>query len=123
MQMGSIVKVADNSGPKYVRVIKILGRKPKSRARIGDFIICSVQSVHDRKKFKVMKGSKIRCMVIRIGDIYRRKDGHAFRFDESAVVAVSKKGTPRGTNIYGPIAKEIRQRGYLRLVSLSTIAL
>jgi len=123
MKTGTVVKVADNSGPCFVRIIKILRSSPLVTARIGNHIVGSVMYTHQRKKFKVFKGSIVRGVCIRIADSTIRKDGQRLRFQTPAVVIASRNGIPRGTKIYGPIPKELRELGYIRLVSLSTIAL
>jgi large subunit ribosomal protein L14 len=123
MQIGTIVKIADNSGPMYLRVIKVLKKSSKSHPVIGDYIIGSVLRTHERKKFKVSKGSIVRALVIRCAENYRRKDLTRLRFQHPAAVIITKSGLPRATKIYGPIPKELRERGFIRIVSLSTIAL
>jgi large subunit ribosomal protein L14 len=123
MQTGSVVKVADNSGPCFLRVIKILRSHSLATAKIGDHVVGSVLYTHQRKKFKVEKGSLVRAICIRVSDSHRRADGQRLRFQNPSVVIVTKNGVPRGTKIYGPLPKELREQGYIRLVSLSTIAL
>lgn len=123
MKSGSIVKIADNSGPTFVRIIKILKKSPHSQAKVGDFVVGSVLRLHDRIKFKVKKGSIVRGLVIRCADPYKRKDGQHFRFQFPAVVIVTKSGLPRSTKIFGPVPKEIREMGLIRVISLSTLAL
>jgi len=128
MQIGSIVKCADNSGPKFVRIIKILKASAFSAAKTGDHIIASVLSCQHRKKFKVHKGSLVYCICIRISQPIHRKPGNRIRFQYPAVIIVSRKKQkqqekPMGTAVYGPIPRELREQGYIRLVSLSTIAL
>jgi large subunit ribosomal protein L14 len=123
MQTGTVVKVADNSGPCYLRIIKILKSTPKAVGKIGNHIVGSVLYVHQRKKFKVKKGSIVRGIYIRMTYPLIRKGGLRLKFQFPAVVIASRKGIPKGTLIYGPVAKEIRQMGYIRLVSLSTIAI
>lgn len=126
MQIGSIVKCADNSGPKFVRIIKILKSSAFAAAKIGDHIIASVLSTQHRKKFKVHKGSLVYCICIRISQPIHRKPGNRIRFQYPAVIIVSRKKPkekPMGTAVYGPIPRELREQGYIRLVSLSTIAL
>jgi large subunit ribosomal protein L14 len=123
MQTGTVVKVADNSGPCFIRVIKILKSHPLATAKIGDHVVGSVLYTHQRMKFKVEKGSLVRAICIRIADSRKRTDGQRLKFQYSAVAIVTKNGIPRGTKIYGPVPKELREQGYIRLMSLSTIAL
>lgn len=123
MQVGTVVKVADNSGVSLLRIIKILKKNPRSIGKLGDFVIGSALRVHNRKKFKVNKGSICRALVIRQAEYHTRKDGIKMRFQWPAVCIVTKKGLPRSTKIYGPVPKELREKGFIRIVSLSTIAL
>jgi len=123
MKVGTVVKVADNSGPCFLRIIKVLRKSAQSQATTGDYVIGSALKVHGRKKFKVSKGSICRGMVIRCADPHKRKDGQRIRFQYPGVIILTKKGVPRGTKIYGCITKELRERGLIRIVALSTIAL
>jgi large subunit ribosomal protein L14 len=123
MTVGSIVRIADNSGPRFIRILKILKKEQKAIAKTGDFIIGSVLSTHSRKKFKVRKGKVVRGIVIRCPENFTRKDGQMLRFQKSAVVIVSRKGIPRGTKVYGPMPKELREAGYIRLISLGSLCL
>jgi len=123
MQSGTVVQVADNSGPCFIRIIKILRSHPQATAKIGDHVVGSVLYVHQRMKFKVEKGSLVRGICIRIADSHLRSDGQRLRFQYPAVAIVTKNGVPRGTKVYGPLPKELREQGHIRLMSLSTIAL
>jgi large subunit ribosomal protein L14 len=123
MQTGTVVKVADNSGPCFLRIIKILRSDPLATAKIGNHVVGSVLYIHQRLKFKVKKGSIVRAICIRMADAYSRTDGQRLRFQYPAVAIITKNGIPRGTKIFGPIPKELREQGYIRLISLSTIAL
>lgn len=123
MKISTIVKCADNSGPTFIRIIKILKSSAFADAKIGDHIVASVLSVHHRKKFKVNKGSLVRCIAIRVSQPIHRKPGNRLRFQYPAVIIAGRNGLPKGTAIYGPIPRELREQGYIRLVSLSTIAL
>ena len=105
MQIGTVIKIADNSGPYFIRLIKVLRKSSKSHPVIGDLVIGSVLRTHQRKKFKINKGSIIRCMIIRMAENHKRKDGFRFRFQHPAAIAVTKGGLPRATKIYGPIQK------------------
>jgi large subunit ribosomal protein L14 len=97
MQVGSVVRVADNSGACFLRVIKVLGKSPTSQAKTGDFVVGSVLKIHQRKKFKVTKGTICRAIVIRSSDPHKRKDGQRLRFQFPAVAIVTRSGTPRST--------------------------
>lgn len=123
MKVGTIVEVADNSGACYLRIIKVLRKSPLSQARLGDIVVGSVLRIHQRKKFKVNKGSLCRALVIRTADPLIRQDGQRLRFQYPAVVIVKKNGLPRSTKIYGPVPKELRELGHIRVLSLSTIAI
>lgn len=123
MRTSTVVKVADNSGPCYLRIIKILRSHPRATAKIGDHVVGSVLYTHQRMKFKVEKGSLVRGICIRVADYHKRADGQRLKFQYSAVAIITKNGIPRGTNIFGPVPKELREQGYIRLMSLSTIAL
>jgi large subunit ribosomal protein L14 len=123
MKTSTVVRVADNSGPCYVRIIKVLRTSPLGIAKIGHHMVASVLYVHDRPKFKVVKGSLVRAMCIRMADTLQRKEDHRLRFQYPAVAIVTRAGLPKGTTLFGPIPKELREKGYIRLVSLSTIAL
>lgn len=123
MRNGSVIKVADNSGPCFIRIIKIFGTGSLGSAKIGSHVVGSVLYTHQRKKFKVFKGSLVRAICIRLADSMKRKDGQRLRFQNSSVIIATRTGLPRGTKIFGPIPKELREKGYIRLVSLATIAL
>jgi large subunit ribosomal protein L14 len=123
MKSGSVVRVADNSGPCFLRIIKLFRSSALGTARIGSQVVGSVLSVHQRKKFNVNKGSLVRAFCIRVADPVMRRDGQRLRFQYPSVVIATRNGLPRGTKIFGPVPKELREQGHIRLVSLSTIAL
>jgi len=126
MTVGSIVRVADNSGARFLRVLKILKKGQRATAKTGDFIIGSVSqtyTTYTKEKFKVSKGKIVRAIVIRCPEYFARKDGQMLRFQKSAVVLMSRKGIPRGTKVYGPMPKELRESGYIRLISLGSLSL
>jgi large subunit ribosomal protein L14 len=124
IQMRSIVDVADNSGARTVRIIRVLGGSTRRggytrlRAGIGDIVIGSVQKAIPSGEAK--KGEVVRCVVVRTTYPTRRPDGSFVRFDSSAVVLIDKEGNPRGTRIFGAIARELRQKQYMRIVSLAS---
>lgn len=116
IQERSILKVADNSGAKFVRCFRILGGTRRRYARIGDILVASVQSAEPRKAVK--KKDKVRALVVRQRNPMRRKDGSYVRFDDNAVV-ILEKGQPKATRIFGPIPREIKEKGYDTIASLA----
>ena len=116
IQAESKLNVADNSGAKVIKCFKVLGGSKRRFARIGDVIVASVKSAEPRGMVK--KGDKVRAVIVRQRKEFRRKDGSYIRFDENAAVIVEAK-EPKGTRIFGPIAREIRDRGYAKIASLA----
>ena len=118
LQTQTIVKIADNSGGKLGRIFKILGGSKRRYARLGDEVVLSVISAEPRKQVK--KKDVLRAVVVRQKQPFRRKDGSYVRFDENAVVIVEKdKKEPKANRIFGPIPREISERGYQKIVSLA----
>jgi len=117
IQQESRLKVADNSGAKEVLCIRVLGGTKKRYARIGDRIVCSVKSADPSSNIK--KGDVVKAVIVRTRKERRRKDGSYIRFDDNAAVILSNDGGPRGTRIFGPVARELREKGYMRIVSLA----
>ncbi|MCH7597686.1 50S ribosomal protein L14 [Patescibacteria group bacterium] len=118
IQPQTIVKITDNSGGKIGRVFKILGGSKRRYARIGDTLILSVQIAEPRKQVK--KKDILQAVVVRQRQPFRRSDGSYIRFDENAVVILEKgKKEPRAGRIFGPIPREIAERGYQKIVSLA----
>ncbi|MBI4034124.1 MAG: 50S ribosomal protein L14 [Candidatus Brennerbacteria bacterium] len=117
IQERSILKVADNSGAKIVRCFRVLGGSKRRYARVGDLIVASVQVAEPRKS-AVKKKDIVRALVVRTRNPVRRPDGSYVRFDENAVVLVDKK-EPRATRIFGPIPREIKEKGYDTIASLA----
>jgi len=118
IQPQTIVKVTDNSGAKVARVFKILGGSKRRYARIGDEVVASVQVAEPRKHVK--KKDVVRGVVVRQVQPFRRRDGSYIRFDENAIVIVEKtKKEPRANRVFGPIPREIAERGYQKIVSLA----
>lgn len=111
------MKVADNSGAKFVRCFRVLGGSRKRYAKVGDIIIASVQSAEPRKSVK--KKDIVHCLVVRQHQALRRKDGSYVRFDDNAVVILDKGKEPKATRIFGPIPREIKEKGYDTISSLS----
>jgi len=116
IQERSILRVADNSGAKTVRCFRVLGGSRKRYAHVGDLIVASVQAAEPRKQVK--KKDIVRCVVVRTHAPLRRRDGMVVRFDDNAVVLIDKK-EPRGTRIFGPIPREIKEKGYDTIASLA----
>lgn len=110
------MKVADNSGAKTVRCFRILGGSKRHYARVGDLIVASVQQAEPRKQVK--KKDIVRCVIVRGRAPLHRPDGSSVRFDDNAVVLVDKK-EPKGTRIFGPIPREIKELGYDTIASLA----
>lgn len=118
IQAQTIVKIADNSGGRIGRVFKILGGSKRRYARIGDEVVLSIQSAEPRKGVK--KKDVLRAVVVRQKQPLRRRDGSYIRFDENAVVIVEKaKKEPKANRVFGPIPREIAERGYQKIVSLA----
>jgi len=109
--------VADNSGAKKVRCIRVLGGSDRRYAGLGDQIIVAVKSAIPNATVK--KGEVARAVIVRTKKETRRKDGSFIRFDENAAVLISDTGEPRGSRIFGPVARELRERQYMKIVSLA----
>ena len=117
LQLRSRIKVADNSGARWVGVIKVVQQGKSDAAQIGDVVIASVKDAIPRGNVKAKE--VVRAVVVRQTKPLRRKDGSTIRFDDNAVVIINPDGTPRGTRIFGPIAREIRDKGFAKIVSLA----
>lgn len=117
IQQESRVGVADNSGAKELLCIRVLGGTARRYARIGDKIICSVKSADP--KAQVKKGDVVQAVIVRTKKEIRRKDGSYIRFDDNAAVLINKDGEPRGTRIFGPVARELREKQFMKIVSLA----
>ena len=117
IQPESKLQVADNTGAKLVQCIKVLGGSKKRYARIGDLIVVSVKEA--APKGLVKKKSVERAVVVRTRKEIGRKDGSLIRFDENAVVIVNKDLQPKGTRVFGPVARELRDRGFQKIISLA----
>ena len=117
IQMQTMLKVADNSGARKVQCIKVLGGSKRRYASIGDVIICSVKEAMPNGNVK--KGDVVRCVVVRVKKEIRRTDGSYIKFDENAAVLINQVGSPRGTRIFGPVARELREKRYMKIVSLA----
>jgi len=117
IQMETILDVADNSGAKKVKCIKVLGGSRRRYARIGDIIVVAVQSADP--KGKVKKGEIAKAVVVRTRKTTMRKDGSAIRFDNNSAVLLNNQLQPIGTRIFGPVARELRARKFMRIISLA----
>jgi large subunit ribosomal protein L14 len=117
IQVQSRLKVADNTGAKVIECIRIMGRSQKRTAEVGDVIIAAVKSAIPNAAVK--KGDVVRAVVVRTSKEYGRPDGSYIRFDENAAVLINNQGNPRGTRIFGPVARELRDRNYMKIVSLA----
>jgi large subunit ribosomal protein L14 len=116
IQTRTILKVADNTGAKTIRVFRVVGGTRRRYAQIGDLVVASVQEAEPRKATK--KKEIVRAVIIRQKKAFRRKDGSYIRFDDNAAVIVDGL-EPRGGRIFGPVARELRDRGYIKLISLA----
>ena len=111
------LKVADNTGARELMCISVLARSAKAVATVGDVIVCSVKTAVPNSPVK--KGEVVRAVVVRIHKEYGRPDGSHIRFDDNAAVILSDKNNPRGTRIFGPVARELRDKNYMKIVSLA----
>ena len=117
IQVGTKVKITDNTGAKTGQVFKVLGGSKRRYARLGDLVVLSIKTAEPRKQIK--KKAVVRGVVVRQRKEYRRPDGSYIRFDDNAVVIVDPKGEPRGTRIFGPIPREVPEAGYQKIGSLA----
>ncbi|KMJ56797.1 50S ribosomal protein L14 [Bacillus sp. LL01] len=117
IQQESRLKVADNSGAREVLAIKVLGGSGRRYANIGDVIVCTVKQATPGGVVK--KGDVVRAVVVRTKRGVRRNDGSYIRFDENACVIIKDDKSPRGTRIFGPVARELRDNNYMKIVSLA----
>lgn len=118
IQMQTILDVADNTGAKSVRCIKVLGGSRRRYAGLGDIIVVSVQKAIPGSNLK--SGTVVKGVVVRVRKATRRPDGSYVRFDRNAVVIVDNDGNPRGTRIFGAVARELRDRRFMKIVSLAS---
>ena len=117
IQQETVVKVADNSGAKKALVIRVLGGTRRRYAGLGDTVIVAVKNALPNGTVK--KSDVARAVVVRTVKETRRKDGSYIRFDENAVVIINEQGEPRATRIFGPVARELREKKYMKIVSLA----
>jgi large subunit ribosomal protein L14 len=117
IQPYSRVKVADNTGARVIECIRVIGRSQKTAAGIGDVIVASVKQAIPNAAVK--KGDVVRAVIVRTNKELGRPDGSYIRFDENAAVLINNQGNPRGTRIFGPVARELRDRNYMKIISLA----
>lgn len=117
IQTESVLKVADNSGAKSVLCVKVLGGSKRRYAGIGDVIVVSVKEAIPNSKVK--KGDVMKAVIVRSVKRIRRPDDTYLRFDENSAVLISGNGEPVGTRIFGPVARELRAKGYMKIISLA----
>jgi len=117
IQQESVVKVADNSGAKTALVIRVLGGTRRRYAGLGDIVIVAVKNALPNGTVK--KSEVARAVVVRTAKETRRKDGSYIRFDENAIVIINEAGEPRATRVFGPVAREIRDRKFMKIASLA----
>ena len=117
IQMQTRMKVADNTGAKELMCIRVLGGSGRRYANIGDVVVCSVKKATPGGVVK--KGDVVKAVIVRSVKGLRREDGTYIRFDENAAVIIRDDKTPRGTRIFGPVARELRERDYMKILSLA----
>jgi large subunit ribosomal protein L14 len=117
IQQESMLKIADNTGAKRALCIRVLGGSHRRYARIGDVVVVTIKDALPNAPVK--KGEVARAVVVRTAKEMRRKDGSYIRFDDNAAVLISPQGEPRGTRIFGPVGRELREKRYMKIVSLA----
>ncbi len=117
IQQESRLKIADNSGAKSILCIRVLGGTRRRYARVGDIIVASVKEAAPSGTVK--KKSVVKAVVVRTTDQIRRKDGSTIRFDENAAVIINDDKNPKATRVFGPVPRELRDKGYMKIVSLA----
>lgn len=117
IQMSTILNVADNTGAKKIGCIKVLGGSKRRYGGVGDIIVASVKEAMPRGAVK--KGEIIKAVIVRTKKGIKRKDGSTLRFDSNAAVIIDDQKNPKGTRIFGPIARELREKSYMKIVSLA----
>ena len=117
IQQESQLKVADNTGAKQVKCFKVLGGSKRRYAAVGDIIVCSVREADPESQVK--PGEVVKAVIVRTRKYIRRGDGSKLRFNSNSCVLIDDKGNPRGTRIFGPMAREVRDKGYVKISSLA----
>ena len=113
------LKVADNSGARVIMCINVPGGTGKRYGWVGDIIVATVKQAAPTGSGRVKKGDVVKAVIVRTAKPYRRPDGSYIRFDENAAVLLDDRGNPRGTRIFGPVARELREKNFMRIVSLA----
>ncbi len=117
IQAQTMLNVADNSGAKRVMCFKVLGGSRRRYATVGDIVVCAVKDALPGAQIK--KGEIVKAVIVRTKKEIRRRDGSYIRFDENAAVIINDQKEPRGTRIFGPVARELREKEFMRIVSLA----
>ena len=117
IQQQSLMKVADNTGAKELMCIRVLGGTGRRYANIGDIVVCSVKKAIPGGMVK--KGDVVKAVIVRSAHGMKRADGSYIKFDENAAVIIKEDGTPKGTRIFGPVARELREKNFLKILSLA----
>lgn len=117
IQLRTMVHIADNSGAKLAQIIKVLGGSRRRYARLGDVVVVTIKQASPRGIVKTH--SVERGVVVRVVKEQKRLDGTYIRFDENAIVVINKEGQPKGTRVFGPIGRELREKGYQKIISLA----
>lgn len=117
IQQETLLKVADNSGAKLVKCIKVLGGTRRRYATIGDIIVVSVREAIPNGPIK--KGSKLKGVIVRVSREFKRDDGSYIKFDDNAVVIIDANNNPKGTRVFGPVARELREKDFMKIISLA----
>ena len=117
IQRESRLKVADNSGAKELLTIRVMGGSYRRYASVGDIVTATVKTAQPGGQVK--KGEVVKAVVVRVAKEYRRRDGSNIRFDDNAAVIINNQNNPRGTRIFGPVARELRERNFMKIVSLA----
>jgi len=117
IQLRTMLNVADNSGAKKLMCFKVIGGSTRTYAYLGDVVVCSVKDALANGQIK--KGDVVKAVVVRVKKEARRKDGSYIRFDDNAVCLIDANGEPKGTRVFGPVARELRAKNYLKIISLA----
>lgn len=117
IQQESVLRIADNSGAKSALCIRVLGGSRRRYARVGDVIVATVKDAIPNAPVK--KGDVVKAVIVRTSKEMRRRDGSYIRFDDNAAVLLNNQGEPRGTRIFGPVGRELREKRYMKIVSLA----
>ncbi len=117
IQQESHLKVADNTGARELQVIHLMGGSTRRYGHVGDIVVCAVKSAAPQGSVK--KSEIVKAVIVRCSKEWRRKDGSSIRFDDNAAVILDNNLNPRGTRIFGPVARELREKGFMKIVSLA----